>query len=480
MSGLGGVTRGVAVVNSASSASGSDAEDASPSGTRGASGGNRSKKEALRLAGEAYFDRVLSEAGGKAGFGANKMSSAAGGAAGKSGGGAGVSTGYALGLGESANRKGGGSSHKGNTDDPIMDDEDQAALDAIEQTIERSKAFLLLFMHIMASGLSLICFTHAMPMTKSTWSTMFLHFMGNVIGMSLFSSLGVLRPENELNYDVRRMRAAIVPGTMHFLMTYTLFSWYRRNYETYALALWCGVSQWVPFVLKKLLIGDVPRNEPTSHTEYKNYVENGDEDPLLSGAEEAGKVDHPNGSSSSGGENGAAMSLGDDHVPSSGRNYAHWILKHLFGVVIRRPHIASFEEMWALRVISACFVGMWAENKTLGSVGEPHLWERPLTFIATYFAMDLFFQLHETRKEIGRPLYITRLVRSLSLSHTHTHMNTSLRVALIWENEDTHHRASAAREHARCMCTSQKASSCEFRRIITLTSAIRVYIYVFV
>ena len=413
MSELGGVSRGVAV---SSSASGSDAEDASPSGSRGASGGNRSKKEALRLAGEAYFDRVLSEAGGKAGFGASKMSSAAGG---KSGGGAGVSTGYALGLGESANRKGGGSSNKDNTDVPIMDDEDQAALDAIEQTIERSKAFLLLFMHIGASGLSLICLTHAMPMTKSTWSTVLLHLMGNVISTAIVSSMGVLTPENELNYDLRRLRAAIVPGSLHAIMTVILFGWFRSNHETYAWALWCGVSSWIPTLLNKLIFGDIGRVEPTSYTEYRKHVENGEEGPLLSGAEEAGKVDPPNGNSGNGASGSStAMSLGDNHAQSSGRNYAHWILAYTFGVSIRRPHVSNFEEQWALRVITVCFIGMWAENRAFGSISEPWNFERPLEFLATYFALNFVYQLHETKKETGRPLFISRMVRPLTRLHT--------------------------------------------------------------
>lgn len=417
MSGFGGVTRGVAVVNVSSSASESDAEDASPSGSGGSSRGGRSKKEALRIAGEAYFDRVLSEAGGKAGLGASKMSSAAGGAGGKSGGGAGVSTGYALGLGESANRKG-GSSHKGigKSDEPIMNDEDQAALDAIEQTIERSKAFLLIFIHVAASGLSLICITHAMPMTKSTWSTVFIHLMSNVIAVGLASSIGVLNPEEELNFDLQRLRAAIIPGSLHVTMTYTLYKWFRRNHETYAMALWCGISMWIPYIIKVVLIGDVPKNEPTSYIEYREYLENGDEDPLLAGAEEAGKIDPPNDAKSG---SSAAMRMENAHVPSSGKNYAHYILAFTLGVVIRRPYLAPFLESWALRVVTAAFFGMWAENRALGKISEPKLFGRVFTFIGVYSLQCFCYQYSEMMKDRGRPILITRLVR-FSCTRTHS------------------------------------------------------------
>ena len=134
---------------------------------------------ALRLAGQAYFDRVLNETAGK-----SKMNAAEGASG----------TGYAMGINsESSSKRKGGQYEKvmgSDRDEAIMDDEDENALNFIEETIIRSKGILLLTVFTGANAISPVLLQFGMPMIKSTGVSLWLHMSLTAIGMILVQMLG--------------------------------------------------------------------------------------------------------------------------------------------------------------------------------------------------------------------------------------------------------------------------------------------------
>jgi len=138
---------------------------------------------ALRLAGQAYFDRVLNETAGK-----SKMNAAEGASG----------TGYAMGINsESSSKRKGGQYEKvmgSDRDEVIMDDEDENALNFIEETIIRSKGILLLTVFTGANAISVVLLQFGMPMIKSTGVSLWLHMSMTAIGMILVQMMGASSP----------------------------------------------------------------------------------------------------------------------------------------------------------------------------------------------------------------------------------------------------------------------------------------------
>ena len=373
------------------------------------------RQAALRLAGQAYFDRVLNETAGK-----SKMNAADGGSG----------TGYAMGINSESNsskRKAAGGQYErvaGGDGEPLMDEEDENALNFIEETIIRSKGIMLLTVFTGASAIAIVLLKFGMPMIKSTGISVWVHQTMTAVAMVAVQSMGTSGPgrgrgrkrgltrppeaartdparapaarpgparpgagmltANEaINFDAARFTAAVVPGIMYSTAVHQMWEPIRMLDAVYIITTWVFWQCWVVYGVKVFITGDFVARLPASYEERSSSAAPGGLDGG-DGREEPEPEE---------------KDYSADFVPQ--RNSALAIFKQ-FGVVIRRAYQSDFYERWAMRAVTVGWVLLSAVNEV--SLSSPKKIARPQYYTFQFLLPLIAYHLYETPKQAGRPL----------------------------------------------------------------------------